>query len=1508
MPLPGGPSDKIGNRYELWWTVSQLVRMLHGEIESIRLEDPGVNKAEFVVLGRCREFHQAKRSHHSGKWTLATLGGSDVQLLQAIRDQLTGNDDHFVFVSSSDSRELAELSERAQQAETLEEFQKWFLKAEQLAANFKKLCSIYWKNLDTASAYNILRRIEIRTMDEKGIEQQAEYGLRALFLANPADLCSELRRITQDSIHKTISRAAIIDHLAQCGFKLRRLTMPEKASVLVGEVTKHFLDGARKKLIRKSLLPRAATESLLTKLDGSAHDFIITGKAGVGKTGCVVEFVEAVQARNIPVLAFRLDRLGPVSTTAELGQQLGLEESPTLVLAAAAAGPEAVLVIDQLDAVGTTSGRITNFLDAVEDLLAEARGLRGRLALHVVLVCREFDWENDHRLRQLLPKEHAKVEVTEFSADEAKRLLSDSGFDIARFLPRQLSLLRLPQNLSLFLDSNFDCSQVPKFDTAKDLFDRYWEEKRRAVSRRTAPASDQWMDVIGKLCREMTDTQQLSIPREKLDSISADYLAQMASEGVLTFDGLRYGFGHESFFDYCFARSFITKRESLVAFLTKSEQHLFRRAQVRQVLTYLREADHKRYCDEICKLIGDESIRVHLKDLALALIADVPNPTESEWTVLEPCINRMLKSVATELPTIDKMAVLAWQHFFSSLSWFDFVDRRSFIENWLASTSDALVNTAVMYLRFHQRQSPDRIAALLLPYTNLGGEWTSRLRFITEWADHTGSRRFFELLLLLVDNGTLDDARGPIAVNSTFWTMFYDLETTRPEWIPELIAHWLRRRLILISVQNERPDWGMLFNNDNFATKPFLTAGAKAASQFVREVLPIILEITDLAVSKKAGAPPKRDGLWPVIFKSNHLTADNACLNALITAVTTLAADSSIDLHGTITALCSRDTYVANFLLLHLYAAGMPRFADEAVDLLCRQPWRFECGFSDSAHWCAMQLIRVAAPVCTVENRVRLEEAILRYTSPYERTAGGFKTAGHTRYVLLSAIMGDLRSKNASRQYDELERKFGKLDEEPQKLQLSTVESPISQNAAEKMTDEQWLKAMARYNFEERWQPVGNFLKGGARDLALMLREFVERNPKRFSDLALRFPADANPVYLEQTLFGLKGKSVPSELKIAVCRKAYQDCREQCGITIADVLGTVEDALPDDCAKILEWLATEHPDPGGECCQKMSASGDGYDGREILSKGINSARGRAAEAIRDLILRDTVYIERFCQTLERMVQDRSICVRSCVASALQAVACHNTQLSLELFLRMDIGDDLLLGTTSVERFIRNGLLDHFKKLRPYVERMLRSNEDSVCEAGARLASIAALHHESAGALEEEAMAGNRKQRHGVAQVASANVNSADHAVWCKKRLAALFNDDDADIRREAALCFRYLGDASLETYADLISAFCNSKAFQDDSFSILHALENSVRQLPGITCDVCEKFLNRFGAEDRDIRTSRAGDVLTVVKLIFRTYHQHQADEWTARCLNLIDRMCLEGIADAKREFEEFER
>ena len=84
MTLPGGPADKLRNRYEEWWTVSELVRMLRGDAESIRIGAPGVQKAEFVVtLPSYRELHQAKRDHPSGKWSLAAFDLVELLLHEA---------------------------------------------------------------------------------------------------------------------------------------------------------------------------------------------------------------------------------------------------------------------------------------------------------------------------------------------------------------------------------------------------------------------------------------------------------------------------------------------------------------------------------------------------------------------------------------------------------------------------------------------------------------------------------------------------------------------------------------------------------------------------------------------------------------------------------------------------------------------------------------------------------------------------------------------------------------------------------------------------------------------------------------------------------------------------------------------------------------------------------------------------------------------------------------------------------------------------------------------------------------------------------------------------------------------------------------------------------------------------------------------------------------------------------------------------------------------------------
>ena len=731
MPLPGGPANKLGNRYESWWTIRQLVRIIDKEADSIRIEDPNFDKAEFVVaVGDSRELHQAKRSRPEGKWNLSNLRS----IIEAMFEELSANENtRFVFVSGSDAPELRELAGRALSAKDQEEFESIFVDARTQKEALEKLKGI--RKTDTATAYRLLHRIEIHTIDEWELEDKVRELLQARFLSRPDKVCDALRSFAEDSILKCINRDDLISYLSGKGFSLRRLTRPSDARSLIHEATDRYLDSTKRKLIRDSLIPRSSTKELLEKIKGSAprgSDCVVTGKAGGGKTGCVIECVEALCQSNDPiaVLAFRLDRIDPVSSTKELGKSLELEESPALVLEAAAKAisGEAVLIIDQLDAVSTTSGRSSDFFDVVEDLLDEVRGLRERVKLHVVVVCREFDWENDHRLRRLLAKDDAKISVTDFSLNEVKSSLRADGFNTALFDAKQLELLCLPQNLSLFLDANYSSDLQPDFFSEKDLFDLYWNEKREAVNRRTAFSLDNWANIIQALCDEMTEFQQLSVTKEKLDQFPNDYLIQMASEGVLSFDGKRYGFGHENFFDYCFARAFMTKEDSLVSFLIPSEQHLFRRAQVRQVLVYLRDADRARYCRELSELLRDERIRYHLKDLAVALAVLMSGPEENEWNVIASWIESELEAIKSGRPNIDKFASLVWNRFYFSQNWFQIADRKGLIMSWLASDNEDVIDMGVGYVRIHQEHAGDRVAELLEPFVKKNGRMASTIK------------------------------------------------------------------------------------------------------------------------------------------------------------------------------------------------------------------------------------------------------------------------------------------------------------------------------------------------------------------------------------------------------------------------------------------------------------------------------------------------------------------------------------------------------------------------------------------------------------------------------------------------------------------------------------------------------------------------------------------------------------------------------------------------------------
>ena len=648
------------------------------------------------------------------------------------------------------------------------------------------------------------------------------------------------------------------------------------------------------------------------------------------------------------------------------------------------------------------------------------------------------------------------------------------------------------------------------------------------------------MPVMETLCGDMHAAQRLSVPRERLDGIPPAFVRRLASEGVLTYDEHRYGFGHESFFDYCFARMFMNRTEPIISFLKASEQHLFRRAQVRQILAYLREADFRRYMRELKDLLSDRGIRAHLKELAFALLAEVVDPTDEEWTIWETWTAAALQAVADGTRCSDKLSLLAWRRFFGATSWFSDADRRGVIQDWLGSEDDQVTDIAVNYLRLHHSHAPNRVAALLEPYVDRGEKWAKRLRTLMDTTQHHTSRPYFDLLLRLVDNGTLDDVGGRT------WRMLYSLGDNRPEWIPEFVAHRLRRRLAVIHEAGKDLRNSELIGRDDTAARLFKSAAEHAPSQYVHQVLPLVLEISDSALLSNES--PKRDAVWKILIKTEHPKGENACLFRLSESLVQLASYDNESLLDIISELRRRDTYVANCLLQSVYRGAPTRFSEEAVSLLCDQPWRLECGYSDSPHWSTMELIRAVIPHCTPQNRERLETVILNYVGPFERPTADFRRAattyneiGHTSFSLLSAIPKELRSARANRYFGELERRFGTTDGPPRGIVVRSVPSPIAETGAAMMTDDQWRHAIMKHSEGKPRLSSPHFLKGGAHQLSQVLGKLTKDDPHRFARLGLTFSADANPVYLQRTLDALRDAEVETGLKLQVCRKAYAE-------------------------------------------------------------------------------------------------------------------------------------------------------------------------------------------------------------------------------------------------------------------------------------------------------------------------------------------------------------------------------
>ncbi|MFC9085537.1 NACHT domain-containing protein [Nocardiopsis dassonvillei] len=1266
-----------------------------------------------------------------------------------------------------------------------------------------------------------------------------------------------------------LSVAEITDRLPEYGLGLATVGRDPAVAEQVNACTDRWMTSVGMELLRP-VVPRSEADQLVD-LTGTGKEGLVfvVGAAGGGKTGVLHQAVSRIREQGTSVLAFRLDRLESFSSTTELGQRLGLEVSPVAALAAAAGDRASVLVIDQLDAVSIASGRMPRNFDVIAGLIRETTAFD---RMRVVLACRKFDVDNDERIRGLSRlSDSVSVSVEPLTAEQVTSAIKAMGVDVSALSLPQRTLLRSPLHLVL-LATVADEPNALDFESTAHLFDAYWDRKRRDVRERRE--GTRFASVASAVAEAISQRQRLSVPMTVLDRDDlGDDADVLISEHVLVRDGRQVAFFHEAFFDYTFARQWETRGESLVEFLTSGEQELFRRAQVRQIMTHLRDVDSHRFVDEVEELLRSNDVRFHIKDAVIAVLGGVADPTRAE--------GEMVLGVAANNPTFERTL---WAKL-RTAEWFARFDADGHICTWLRGGS-ADQARALDLMGLGARVVPDRVAELLAEHEQepISGQG---LRWVSRFADLDQSRSLFDLTLNAVRAGYYNSHEAEL------WMSLRDVEKKRPDWAIEMLMAYLVERPEALA-QNNRGKVAVLEERDRRAIEFVKEVAARTPWEFCDALLPYLLQVINLTASVQNSHGLLRDAHFSYRMPERKLdsTLEDALLSSMVGAIRTLASRDPLMMRPTLERLSLEPYESAQWLLYQGFASGGPAYAEWAAERFLEDQNRLLSGYISNGVWTTREVLQAISPHINADLFAQLEDRVRDLRFPWE---GRF--SGWYAFCLLSALEESRLSETGRRRIGEFRRAY-RMEQptSPQGVTVGFVGSPIDTSSVELMSDDNWLQAMARYKGDEHnWETM----TGGATELSHVLRERTKQDPDRFARLALRFTEEINPAYGNGILIGV-GEADPigdRDTVLAAVRHFASLGHAENDRWLGSAIRPYMKTIPLDIVVLIRDRMISSSDPSDDGNRVRHDDGYGRQVSDILMSGFNTTRGSLSMAMGDLLAYDTdgTRTEIVVPVLDRMATDPSVPVRACVARLIRHAARHAPEEATRAFWKLVETHDLLLSTEHVIRLVTHVGNQNPATVRPLIERMLSSEDDRVHESGGLLAAFAAMEWDMEDLLTAVLDSGETKARKGAASMCAQMLPHTSNVQVGVETLVRLANDCDEVVRRQASDVAGELRGHALRPFKSVLEALMVSPAFVDAVPQLLITLEQAPDQVDDLVLLCAQRFIEVSGADANDIRTGAAGDAREVGELIIRGLAQSRSAAKRSALLDVLDSLLAIG-------------
>ncbi len=1258
MPFEkGGRADKEGNRYEINCIIYEILNILNEINYSVVVEALGTDEIGtdilITTLDGEKENQQCKARNASKEyWDISDLKAKNI--FSAWKIQLNRDCSRKVaLVSPMACSFLFDLHNRAcntsgiaeefysiQIMKSSKEFQKFY----------KSFCAEMSLNsdvdADVLKSIDYLKRISYKQISEYELQERIIQNIQYLFSSERKTVYNAFLSfiVMEDILGKEITQTVLIEYFTKQGITFRLKDGDKRILPRISEVNQEYRENFRS--LQGGLIFRKEFD-VCTKAISNEKAIIISGNAGSGKSGCTEAILNYCEEKNIPHIAIKLDRRIPHKNCEFWGQELGFPDSIAHSIHLISRNENAVIILDQLDALRWTQAYSSEALAVCMELIRQIKYLNYERKKKIVLVfvCRTYDLENDNNINSLFKKQDSPendweiVRVNDFDEDVVKEIIGENYEQLSYKLKK---LLRIPSNLYIWqhLDKEEfygDCL------TTSHLIDKWFEQickKGVVVGLQQRVINETKISIVDSLDK----TGRLYVPKQILhvEQAGLDYLI---SSEIIVVQNNKVGFVHQSILDYFISQRMMEKYfdgqtiENIIG--EKDKQNPGRRYQVQMFLQNVMEYDSGDFIFAGEKMLISDSIRYYVKYVFFETLGQIKEPDDNiSQFIIDNCENDIYGNYLLNNAIFSRkqyVTILRNQGILER--WYSEPEKKAVVFNLLQSISPNLDCEDISFIKkyaFSNRNDDEQFMKCFL-------------HDITQESDE-----MFELRMLFYEH--YPEYAKEVYIDIISLMKQFETRTIR------LISFWLKNKVksqgsYIYRYEEE------LVDSDN----------------------PFLIENSEFVLDELLSYIPKENG-WEVKYSDwsgryrHKRNIERACVELVKKATIALIHKSPDAFWGYYELYMGKGYHVFNEIILNSLAFLSPQYSNQVIRYLStdldKNIFDYTSGAEDELEL-VKKVLKIHASRCDKEELSAIENVICKYISPnasewYKRRIEQNKSKdykpvywsfwGDLQYKLLQCLPEDRINKKTKDLLHVLDRRFYKVPLRYGNLNGHSgwVKSPVS---GKNIGKAQWLqiitnKKLKNRNYINSVEVKGGFIESSYKMYANDFQTVVKQQPKEMIELVLEnkervFPAFIDAMFLgvemSETLETVDFKVIEKMLLTFPCDMETHRASYFCGI-----LEKISDfCWSSEIMQQLKNIALKHCNPELNKPNVTNSEDKEMKSCEMLHRNaLNCVRGSAARTIGHFLWEDEKLFLQFKDVIEGLTKDENPAVRFAALYAL----------------------------------------------------------------------------------------------------------------------------------------------------------------------------------------------------------------------------------------------------------------